>query len=151
MPNNDRPILALDFDGVIHRYSRGWQDGAIYDNMTDGFVEWALQAMKHFKLVVYSSRSKQPSGTDAMANWFKGQMHPWHCTDYVRSADECYLRFLDAWNADVLVFHFAHEKPPAFLTIDDRAVQFRGRWNDIKLNPDRLRNYRPWTEEDNNG
>jgi len=37
--------VAIDFDGVLHRYSEGWKDGQIYDEPVEGSRE-ALQAMK---------------------------------------------------------------------------------------------------------
>lgn len=36
--------IAVDFDGVIHRYSHGWQDGTIYDDPMPGALD-ALQAL----------------------------------------------------------------------------------------------------------
>lgn len=36
--------VAVDFDGVVHRYSRGWHDGTIYDEPMPGAIE-ALRAL----------------------------------------------------------------------------------------------------------
>ena len=128
-----KPILCIDFDGVIHSYEKGWQGGEIYGTVTPGFFEWATEASKRFKLVVYSSRSKEADGRAAMWSWIKHQWGAWFHGAVVRPDDA--VRYSD--------FEFAHEKPPAFLTIDDRAVTFKGDWS--VLDPAALREFKPWT------
>jgi hypothetical protein len=33
--------LAIDYDGVINPYSKGWQKGELYETkVTDGFWQW---------------------------------------------------------------------------------------------------------------
>lgn len=125
----DKPILCIDFDGVIHSYEHGWQDGAIYGVATRGFFEWAQEAQKLFKLVIYSSRSKTDEGVIAMSLWMRAQLQNWRDAGGMR-------------NNEPLEFEYADKKPPAFLTIDDRAICFQGDWN--SLHPGALRLFRPW-------
>jgi len=127
----DKPILCLDMDGVIHQYRRGWQDGSLYDDVTPGFFEWAEKASEHFHLTIYSSRSKDANGVLAMSKWLAEQRAKW--------------RKAGGGNESMknLSIEFAHEKPPAFLTIDDRAIQFTGEWPDIEI----LKAFKPWNVE----
>ena len=128
-----KPTLCLDFDGVIHRYSRGWKDGSIYDDVVAGFFDWAQKAYPLFRLVVYSSRSKTLAGIEEMRAWLEARYLEWATT------------LTEKPGLIVLDFTFSHEKPPAFLTIDDRGLQFRGDWNAWWLEPKTLRNFQPWT------
>ncbi len=129
MMTEQKPILCLDFDGVIHSYERGWQGGEIYGDVTPGFFEWAQEARKLFTLVIYSSRSKSDDGVKAMGLWMHGQINKWQAAGGVRDGEP-------------LSFEFAHEKPPAFLTIDDRALTFNGSWSGF--DPTVLRAFKPW-------
>lgn len=132
MSENFKPILCIDFDGVIHSYEKGWQNGVIYGTSTPGFFEWAEQAAKQFKLTIYSSRSKNEESIKAMCVWLMERRKEWRAAGGKNESDE------------PLAFDFAKEKPPAFLTIDDRAIQFRGSWDDPALQVDAMRAYKPW-------
>jgi hypothetical protein len=122
--SDHKPILCIDFDGVINKYSKGWHDGTLYDDVTDGFFEWAAEAQKLFKLVIYSSRSSTDEGRLAMGKWLAEQMR--------------------AWDGEPLEFTLAAEKPAAWLTIDDRCIRFDGDWSALALAPNTLRMFRPW-------
>lgn len=128
-----KPILCIDFDGVVHSYERGWQDGSIYGTPTPGFFDWANRSAYHFALVIYSSRSKTTEGIDAMRAWLLLHLLEW------KSGHPVAQLTLDD-------FTFAHEKPPAFLTIDDRCVRFDGDWS--VLSPHDLLAFKPWTLKD---
>lgn len=126
-----KPIICIDFDGVIHAYRDGWKDGQIYDDVVPGFFIWASRAKEHFKLVIYSSRSKTPEGMAAMAAWLDERMERGGVLrEHLAMAD----------------FTFAHEKPPAFLTIDDRAICFDGNWMARHLDAEVLLGFRTWTQ-----
>jgi len=126
-----KPILCIDFDGVIHAYTSPWtNEYTISDGPVPGAFEFLLEALKHFDVVIYSSRSKTKAGIDAMRAWL------------VEHADGVW------WESpagpglgDV---KFASEKPTAFMTIDDRAFCFEGVWPD----PVKLRGFQPWNKRD---
>ncbi|HVQ52129.1 MAG TPA: hypothetical protein VMS92_18960 [Mycobacterium sp.] len=131
------PILCLDFDGVIHDYKHGWRNGEIYGHLTHGFFEWAQEAHRHFTLVIYSSRSKDDDGVEMMAAWLVKELGKTVVRRSYRNAENRIL--IDIGGIE---FQFAHEKPPAFLTIDDRAVCFKGDWSELE--PAKLRKFTPW-------
>ena len=116
------PIICVDFDGVIHSYTSGWQGVAnIPDPPVPGAIAWIehnlpvpdeiwSMAPRHTGPIVqiYSSRSRSWRGRRAMKRWLvRHGLHP----AYLRG--ERYLKF-------------PSKKPPAFLTIDDRAICFDG-------------------------
>jgi hypothetical protein len=47
-------------------------------------------------------------------------------------------------DVDLIDIEFASEKPPAWLTIDDRCIKFEGSWGMLGLQPERLLAFKPW-------
>lgn len=123
----DKPILCLDFDGVCHRDTSPWTAAhEIHDGPVDGLFDFIERASAEFTIVIHSSRSAQPAGRAAMLDWFLEHHVAW-CRETGRPKSS-------------LLLGFPVEKPPAFLTLDDRALTFAGAWPEI----DTMVNFKPW-------
>lgn len=122
-------ILCLDFDGVIHSYTSGWKGiDQIPDNPVPGAIGFMLEALKHFHVVIYSSRSATTTGIDAMRYWLRAHGgQTWHETP-----DGPGLESIE----------FASTKPAAFLTLDDRAITFTGKFPTIE----EMKGFKPWNK-----
>ena len=123
-------ILCLDFDGVIHRYDSGWRGvSVIPDPPVDGAADFLREAAARFKICIYSSRSKSLRGRRAMRRFMRTHFHipltfsPDHTSD-----------FLDE------EISYPWFKPPAMVTLDDRAMTFTGKWPTMR----ELEDFSPW-------
>lgn len=124
------PILCLDFDGVLHSYSSGWQGAdVIPDPPNPGAILFLDRAVKKFTVQIYSSRSHQENGILAMQCWLRLQLH----------------KFVDEALAEEIyaAIGWPTNKPPAMVTIDDRAIMFTGEWPTI----DDLLAFQPWNKK----
>ena len=126
-----KPILCLDFDGVIHSYDSGWKGANIVpDAPVPGAMRFIWDASKSFNIHIFSSRSNQRGGIKAMKKWLETHFRNYWAADRT-TAD------------DILAeIKWPTEKPPALITIDDRAICFDGNWPTI----DTLINFKPWNK-----
>ena len=133
-----KPILCLDFDGVCSDYSSGWQGmGNIPDAPVPGLFEFILDAAHYFDIQVYSSRSAWPEGLTAMKVWFAKHYSAWLNSLDGNGLDNAYNK---AITINKLI-SFPNHKPPAAISLDDRAVQFNGIWPSMEF----LVKFKPWT------
>lgn len=128
----DKPILCLDFDGVIHSYSSGWKGAdVIPDPPVPGALAFLREAVKHFRVAIFSSRSGLPGGGPAMRTWLGHHI----------LKEEAITDLGDPpWFAAI---EWPTQKPPAFVTIDDRAITFTGKWPSME----ELKAFKPWNKK----
>ena len=128
-----KPVLCVDFDGVIHMYTTPWQGVEIIpDPPVPGALRWLWNATQWFDIYIYSRRSITEAGREAMQAWF---------------IEHSIIEFGEhnPMSGELWPFYpltFAHEKPAAFMTIDDRALRFDGDWS--KVDPVVLLGFKPW-------
>lgn len=91
--------IALDFDGVIHAYSRGWEDGTIYDVPVHGALEAVKRIAAEYRIEVFTARDEEQ-----LADW------------------------LEEHGFEPYVALVTNRKPKASVYIDDRALRFDGDW-----------------------
>jgi hypothetical protein len=96
--------VCLDFDGVLHSYRSGWRGAeSIPDPPIHGTREAVARLRKMYRVVVYSARCRTAEGRRAVESWLRTH--------------------------DIEVDEVCDYKPPALVYVDDRAVRFRGDWD----------------------
>lgn len=124
-------ILCLDFDGVIHSYTSGWKGASIVpDPPVDGALDFIENAVDSFDVQIFSSRSNQIGGIDGMKLWLRTQYYKHGASE--EETDKIMSRI-----------KWPQEKPPAKVSIDDRAITFEGSWPDIEM----LKSFQPWNKK----
>lgn len=159
MKTNRKPLLALDFDGVIHGYDSGWQGAhRISDPPVPGAGAYLIEALQHFRVAIFSSRSKSLRGRIAMRAYVRNLL--WDAALANQDeAEKCWAALsgtpveYSPWTLyDVrdlsdqigAYIEWPWFKPPAAISIDDRALTFTGNWSDFA--PERLRAFKPWNK-----
>lgn len=127
-----KPILCLDFDGTLHDWrGRGFRGmGDVEGPPTDGAMWFLNGAVENFTVAVFSTRSGYPEGLEAMQRWLRMNLR---------------LEWGNQLGGAIYnQIQWPTSKPPAWLTIDDRAITFRGEWPEIT----ELLKFRAWDAPD---
>lgn len=134
-----KPILCLDFDGVIHSYKSGWvQHDFIPDPPVPGAFQFMHDALAEFTVQVFSSRSHQDGGVRAMQIWTEYWARKELPNEEPAYAANKVINSI-AWNKDA----WPLVKPPAMVTIDDRAITFTGKFPVLQ----ELLDFKPWNKK----
>lgn len=106
--------LAIDFDGVVHNFDKGWHDGTCYGNPIPGSIEAIKELSKRWNLILFTAKVKpdrplvnNKTGMELVQEWLiKHDIHQYF--DYITC-----------------------EKPRAEFYIDDKAIEFCNNWEEI--------------------
>lgn len=124
-----RATICVDFDGVLHSYTSGWQGASVIpDGPVPGAIEWLTKLTEEFDVAVCSARARRPWGWWAVRGWLRRQLiEHWGDTT-------------TAWDA-IDAIKVSPVKPAAIVYVDDRAWRFDGQHFPT---PEELRAHRPW-------
>lgn len=116
-----RPMVCVDFDGVLHSYTSGWKSvDVIPDPPLPGAIQWLWSLIQaDFNVQILSARCNEPSGIRAMKQWLIDNGLGVACC--------AKLTFMPG-------------KPKAHIIIDDRAWRFAG----IFPHTQEIRDFKPW-------
>lgn len=104
--------VGIDFDGVIHKCSKGYYDGTIYDDPVDGVHEALEKISSQYTIIVHTCKARADRG---LVNGKTGVELVW---EWLKNHD--LAKFINKVTA---------EKPRAAFYIDDKAINFKN-WNE---------------------
>lgn len=108
--------VAVDFDGTIHPYTKGWTGSAPEDEPPiEGAREFLEQLhVDGFRVVIFSTRADHVEGKLGIEEWLR------------------------RYDLSHYVDDVTHAKPAAIAYVDDRAVVFDGSWVPVRTAIDGL-------------
>ena len=106
-----RQKLLVDFDGTIHKYSRGWVDGTIYDGPFEDAARAINELKDRYEIIIFSTRASCKENSN--------------CQQQISNMK----KWLDKYG--IYYDDITSEKIGAFRMIDDLAIPFKGSWDDV--------------------
>ncbi len=104
--------IAIDFDGVIHTFDKGFHDGTCYGSPIEGSLEAIKELSKKFNIIIFTAKAKPSrplvngkTGTELVTEW----LIKYDVMQYVKEVTA--------------------EKPRSQLYIDDKGYHFQN-WTD---------------------
>lgn len=104
--------IAIDFDGVIHSFDKGYHDGTCYGEPLPGALEAIRALSKKYKIIIFTAKAKPDrplvngkTGTQLVEEW----LLKYNILDCIQGVTA--------------------EKPRAILYIDDNGYRFEN-WED---------------------
>jgi hypothetical protein len=141
-----KPTIILDFDGVIHSYVSGWKGAdQIPDDPVPGTAAALIEYVHAFNVAIFSSRTHQAGGVNAMRRYLVERVLTPYFQKLARARHGENDRFDKEWahlEARWILeqIDFPTQKPPAIVSIDDRAITFKGVWPTTEA----IEEFTPW-------
>ena len=115
---NELNNVAIDFDGVIHNFDKGWHDGTCYGEPLTGSINAIKSLSKKYNIIIFTAKAKK---NRPLVNGKTGV--------------ELVKEWLEKYGLIDFVSEITSEKPRAKIYIDDNGYRFES-WektlNDIE-------------------
>lgn len=108
----------IDFDATIHKYSKGYQDGSIYDDPFDGAretIDWLKDL--GFEIIIFTTRASKENAEEMGGDHLKE------------------IKNIENYLSDHKIYfdRITSDKLGANFYIDDKAITIKnGDWNSVK-------------------
>lgn len=112
-----KKTVVFDFDGVIHSYTSGWKGEDVIPDPPVTGIKDSVQQIRNagYEVVIVSTRCASEKGMKAVKKYL---------------ADN-----------EIAVDRVCKEKPPAIVYIDDRAICFDGKSDELLK---KIEQFKPW-------
>ena len=104
---NDKKYIAIDVDGVVHNWDKGWHDGTCYGEPIFGALDAIKSLSEKFNIILFTAKAridrpivKGKTGVELVEDW---------CRKY---------------NLMKYIKEITSEKPRALIYIDDKGYRF---------------------------
>jgi hypothetical protein len=107
--------IAIDFDGVIHNFDKGWHDGTCYGEPLPGSLDAIKTLSIKYNIIIFTAKAKKnrplvngKTGTQLVQEW------------------------LEKYDVMQYINEITSEKPRAKIYIDDNGYRFNSWKNTLR-------------------
>lgn len=112
--DHERRNIAIDFDGVIHTFDKGWYDGTCYGEPIEGAVDAIKKISENYDIIVFTGKALPDR---PLVNGNTGK--------------QLVIKWLEDYNLMQYIKEVTYVKPRAEYYIDDKGIEFTNNWTEI--------------------